>query len=149
MSFVAHIAAARSSHQGLFEDDEPVEVEPLESESDFVRLSRQRCLEFCQTSTSSNARSTFLALFSVSESAAYKISARDGQALAAAQCGLDHPSRLVHLAADLTKELAMSNALRSVALFSISKAISTTNSRFIRYTAIISFPSYDSTLLKD
>lgn len=35
-------------HQGLFEDDEPVEVEPLESESDFVRLSRQRCLEFCQ-----------------------------------------------------------------------------------------------------
>ena len=35
-------------HQGLFVDDEPVEVEPLDSESDFVRLSRQRCLEFCQ-----------------------------------------------------------------------------------------------------
>tara|TARA_Y100000361_G_scaffold113574_1_gene103993 strand:- start:342 stop:875 length:534 start_codon:yes stop_codon:yes gene_type:complete len=35
-------------HQGLFEDDELDEVEPLESESDFVRLSRERCLEFCQ-----------------------------------------------------------------------------------------------------
>ena len=35
-------------HQGLFEDDELAEVEPLESESDFVRLSRERCLEFCQ-----------------------------------------------------------------------------------------------------
>ena len=35
-------------HQGLFEDDELVEIEPLESESDFVRLSRERCLEFCQ-----------------------------------------------------------------------------------------------------
>ena len=35
-------------HQGLFEDDEFVEVEPLESESDFVRLSRERCLEFAR-----------------------------------------------------------------------------------------------------